>query len=243
MEELLLIMSKLQEAGMIRFDQATGWLWVKVWWKHNSLAGAFSGKLTVRSVEQVSNVLVEWREEFVAWLKRHDSKKLLEKLVVLPEDPDGSGGKHDGAYDASSNAPSAGSVSNSIPNCISNPTPPRSPGGEGEEEYLLVLVDATIAERKEINEPVLDRKAWTAWALRKAEAGRRDHLYLGQTRLNRCAAVGAAARRAEESRANADLDGESMARALELFRQKGFQIATKVDTEAARQARCAGAPQ
>lgn len=46
-----------------------GWIWVKIWWKHNSAAGAFSPKLLQNARKQCVAIPSEWLDEFLESLK------------------------------------------------------------------------------------------------------------------------------------------------------------------------------
>jgi hypothetical protein len=63
-EQLLVVLNRLEEKDLINFTE-TGWVWVKIWWKHNSAKGAFSPKLKENAKRQMVDMPEDWRETFV----------------------------------------------------------------------------------------------------------------------------------------------------------------------------------
>jgi hypothetical protein len=69
---MLIVAGRLQEKGLIKFNE-DGWIFVKIWWEHNSAAGAFSPKLFQNAKKQCDAMPAEWRDDF---LGKVDSLKL-----------------------------------------------------------------------------------------------------------------------------------------------------------------------
>jgi hypothetical protein len=67
-DQLLVVVKRLQIKNLIDFT-SEGWVWVKVWWKHNSALGAFSPKLLKPAKKQCGQIPVEWRSEFIKTLE------------------------------------------------------------------------------------------------------------------------------------------------------------------------------
>jgi len=63
-DQLVVVVKRLQEKGLIGFNQA-GWIWVKIWWNHNSPAGAFSPKLIQSAKKQCAAMPSEWLGDFL----------------------------------------------------------------------------------------------------------------------------------------------------------------------------------
>ena len=63
-DQLVTVLGRLKGQGLIDFT-ACGWVWVKIWWKHNSAKGAFSPKLRESAKRQMLDMPEEWREPFV----------------------------------------------------------------------------------------------------------------------------------------------------------------------------------
>jgi len=67
-DQLLVVVRRLKAKELIDFNDA-GWIWVKIWWKHNSAAGAFSPKLLQNARKQCAAIPSEWLDEFLDSLK------------------------------------------------------------------------------------------------------------------------------------------------------------------------------
>ena len=63
-DQILEVAKRLQSRGLINFDEH-GWVWVKIWWQHNSAPGAFSPKLLKSSKKQCDAMPPEWLESFL----------------------------------------------------------------------------------------------------------------------------------------------------------------------------------
>lgn len=71
-DQLLVVSKRLQEKRLIDFT-SDGWVFVRIWWKHNSPAGAFSPKLLENAKKQCEAMPAIWLVEF---LNQLDSLKL-----------------------------------------------------------------------------------------------------------------------------------------------------------------------
>lgn len=65
-EQLLVVIKRLQKKGLILHKQETGWLWIKVWWQHNSLRAAFAGKMRENTLKQIFAMPSEWMDDYLA---------------------------------------------------------------------------------------------------------------------------------------------------------------------------------
>lgn len=63
-DQLVIVLERLEGKGLIDFT-ACGWVWVRIWWKHNSAKGAFSPKLRESAKRQLRDMPEKWREAFV----------------------------------------------------------------------------------------------------------------------------------------------------------------------------------
>jgi hypothetical protein len=68
-DQLIVVLGRLKGKGLIDFNEA-GWVWVKVWWRHNSAKGAFSPKLRENSRRQMMDMPAEWMEGFIETVVR-----------------------------------------------------------------------------------------------------------------------------------------------------------------------------
>lgn len=65
-DQLLGVAKRLRNRGLINFsDGDDGWIFVKVWWEHNSALGAFSPKLVQNAKKQCDAMPSEWLDEFL----------------------------------------------------------------------------------------------------------------------------------------------------------------------------------
>lgn len=68
-EQLIAVSKRLQEKLLIDFT-VDGWIFVKIWWKHNSSLGAFSPKLLVKAKSQCDAMPHAWAAEFFVLLEK-----------------------------------------------------------------------------------------------------------------------------------------------------------------------------
>lgn len=80
-EQTLQAAKDLQEKGVAEVDEATGWVWVKVWWKNNSLKGAFTGNVSKKAIIESRQVPEIWKERFIQWLFENDPEGATKGLV------------------------------------------------------------------------------------------------------------------------------------------------------------------
>jgi hypothetical protein len=64
-DQFMVVLGRLQTKNLINFMD-TGWVWIKIWWKHNSAPGAFSPKLKENAKKQLAAMPSDWQEEFRA---------------------------------------------------------------------------------------------------------------------------------------------------------------------------------
>jgi len=75
-DQLLVVVKRLKAKRLIDCNDA-GWIWVKIWWKHNSAAGAFSPKLLQNARNQCAVLPAEWLDEFLESLKTAGVDRVL----------------------------------------------------------------------------------------------------------------------------------------------------------------------
>lgn len=61
-EQLLTVVQRLESKNLLACT-SQGWVWVKIWWRHNSAKGAFSPKLLASSRKQIAAIPKEWTED------------------------------------------------------------------------------------------------------------------------------------------------------------------------------------
>lgn len=64
-DQLLPVLRRLQTDDLILYDEASCFVWVKIWWEHNSAKMAVSPKLRERTFAQIGKIPAEWRKGFV----------------------------------------------------------------------------------------------------------------------------------------------------------------------------------
>lgn len=67
-DQLIGVFKRLQMKGLIDFIDP-GWVWIKIWWNHNSAAGAFSPKLLQNAKKQCAAMPTGWLDEFLKALE------------------------------------------------------------------------------------------------------------------------------------------------------------------------------
>lgn len=67
-DQMVVVARRLKDKGLIDFSD-TAWIWVKVWWNHNSARGAFSPKLLENAKRQCVAMPPEWLDEYIGVLE------------------------------------------------------------------------------------------------------------------------------------------------------------------------------
>jgi hypothetical protein len=77
--QLLPVLRRLSECRFIELDEDLSYVWVRIWWDHNSPTMSVAGTLRQRTFQQIAAIPLQWREafmeDFVARLPT-DSKKV-----------------------------------------------------------------------------------------------------------------------------------------------------------------------
>lgn len=84
-DQLMQVALRLKAKKLLDFTD-DGWIFVKIWWKHNSWNGAFSPKLAAHSKKQILMMPSEWKEEFISILAREGmdtTNKLIPYLYPI----------------------------------------------------------------------------------------------------------------------------------------------------------------
>lgn len=171
--QTLLTARDLMAKGHIEIDDSTGWVWVKEWWKHNSIRGAFVGNVKGKALKQLSQIPENWKPKVYEWLLRFDEDgtvvealrqlndasdnaeaKSYKALVILPPAKDIAPSSRDSPYQAPCEglpSPSQGAAGNHTPNhtltFISTTTHTRKRplgGGAFEEDQVEEMVNAAL---------------------------------------------------------------------------------------------------
>lgn len=67
-DQMILVARRLRDKGLIDFNDA-GWIWVKIWWNHNSARGGFSPKLIENAKKQLAAMPQEWLDKYLKSLE------------------------------------------------------------------------------------------------------------------------------------------------------------------------------
>ncbi|WP_129111999.1 hypothetical protein [Burkholderia pseudomallei] len=77
--QMVPVLRRLCDAELVEFDPESSFVWVRIWWDHNSASMSVGGTLRQRTFEQIADIPPQWREPFVsdflARLPAHGSKK------------------------------------------------------------------------------------------------------------------------------------------------------------------------
>ena len=108
-DQMLVVIKRLQEKGLIEYTDS-GWVWVKIWWKHNSVAVALSpkSKLISHARKQFADIPRDWLAAFGKSLEAMgiNTQEIgyPSPIKTAPDAP--SNAPSDAPSHASSNAPS-----------------------------------------------------------------------------------------------------------------------------------------
>lgn len=75
-DQLIVVSKRLKKKQLVDFTDA-GWIFVKIWWKHNSAAGAFSPKLLAKAKAQCDAMPSQWLDEFLVLLEKTGVDRVL----------------------------------------------------------------------------------------------------------------------------------------------------------------------
>jgi len=67
-DQLIVVVKRLSDRGLIKFSE-DGWIWVRIWWKHNSASGAFSPKLIGTAKNQCIAMPQDWLDDYLRSLE------------------------------------------------------------------------------------------------------------------------------------------------------------------------------
>ncbi|MFM0512078.1 hypothetical protein [Paraburkholderia sp. RL17-373-BIF-A] len=84
--QLMPVLRRLTECRFVKLDEDLSYLWVRIWWEHNSPTMAVGGTLRQRTLDQIAAVPPQWRDEFIDdFIARlpSESKKVGNLQVVV----------------------------------------------------------------------------------------------------------------------------------------------------------------
>lgn len=77
--QMIPVLQRLRDDELVEFAPDSNFVWVRIWWDHNSASMSVGGTLRQRTMEQIADIPSQWRESFVAdflaRLPAHGSKK------------------------------------------------------------------------------------------------------------------------------------------------------------------------
>jgi len=150
-DQILNVSRDLQEKHCIEIDESTGWVWVKDWWKHNSIRGAFTGNVAKKARAEVAQVPLDWGKAVLCWIASNDPEGLPDGLESLFDDKEiekndtkvsseGLPSPSEGAWEGLDSS-FKGADGNPNPTPIPNPTTNLGGGGAAE---INDLIDAAV---------------------------------------------------------------------------------------------------
>lgn len=63
--QLMPVLRRLTECQFVKLDEDLSYLWVRIWWEHNSPTMAVGGTLRQRTLDQIAAIPPQWRDEFI----------------------------------------------------------------------------------------------------------------------------------------------------------------------------------
>jgi len=90
-DQVLNAARNLKAKGCLDIDESTGWVWVKEWWKHNSLRGAFTGNVAKKAAQELNQVPEFWKQAILDWIAGNDNEGACKGLISPLQ---GAGGNH-----------------------------------------------------------------------------------------------------------------------------------------------------
>ncbi|AZY51392.1 hypothetical protein [Bordetella avium] len=85
--QLMPVMRRLIDAGILDFDPQANYIWIKDWWDHNSAKMAVATTLRKRTLEQIAALPRGWRDayvnDFIDRLPTEDPLRKFVQIIVL----------------------------------------------------------------------------------------------------------------------------------------------------------------
>ncbi len=80
-EQTINVARLLADLNGVGIHEDTGWVWVKEWWKHNSIRGAFTGNVAKKALQELSQVPDFWKTQVLEWVKTNDVEGACKGLI------------------------------------------------------------------------------------------------------------------------------------------------------------------
>lgn len=64
-DQLVTILNRLVESKLILYDTRSGFVWVKIWWDHNSAKMAVATTLRSNTLKQIDAIPIDWRDKYL----------------------------------------------------------------------------------------------------------------------------------------------------------------------------------
>lgn len=80
-DQILNASKNLKSKGCIDLEESSGWVWVKEWWKHNSIKGAFTGNVAKKARQELLQVPDPWKNGILSWIENNDFEGACKPLV------------------------------------------------------------------------------------------------------------------------------------------------------------------
>lgn len=132
--QLIAVLERLEKLELIRFDEASGFIWVRIWWFHNKLKAAFDGNVKKMAYSQLRKVPDHWLEDIQKWIIFHD-----ERAVFTPI-----GRPLEGASEGLAGAQVGATTNPTLTNISTTTCIPALLNGGGTEVDIGTLVDAAM---------------------------------------------------------------------------------------------------
>ncbi|WP_143757308.1 hypothetical protein [Burkholderia singularis] len=148
--QLIPVLRRLREAAFIDFDEKLSYVWVKIWWDHNSASMSVAGTLRQRTYEQIAAIPGHWRDAFVEDLlsrlpintKKLGNLRALVQSALCPQDthPD----RVSIPYPCPTNSGLVNTTTNVNFNSNTTTTAPPSPSSYAQSHSAAALLDGIV---------------------------------------------------------------------------------------------------
>lgn len=64
-DQLLTVIRRLTQMSLVNFDPPTNFVWVRTWWQHNVINGAFAGKVRGKALAEIRAMPERWIKPYV----------------------------------------------------------------------------------------------------------------------------------------------------------------------------------
>lgn len=147
-EQLLTVIRRLAQMGLVELDVPTSSIWVRTWWQHNAANGAFTGKVRGKALAEIRTMPRQWIASYVTDLLSKitsDAVDLRSQLVSEFLESDGPSMGHSSVIGGAVGTTTVALSLSPTTTSSEHLTPPKSLTIEDRKEALRITLANLVA--------------------------------------------------------------------------------------------------